>query len=181
MTGRLLKSADMALGGATIGTAAPCRIGTLVSHDGVMLEAEGFAQPLGGGARIISPSGQQVRGEVVGFRGTRSLIVPFDHGAALAAGSRVEPDGDSSFVACGSALLGRVVDAHGAPLDGRRPIVSRFAWPIGGKRSNPLDLYPRHRYFQCEGDEEVTRILHFRQDILKRLQFLVILDLNVLH
>ena len=139
MTGRLLKSADMALGGATIGTAAPCRIGTLVSHDGVMLEAEGFAQPLGGGARIISPSGQQVRGEVVGFRGTRSLIVPFDHGAALAAGSRVEPDGDSSFVACGSALLGRVVDAHGAPLDGRRPIVSRFAWPIGGKRSNPLD------------------------------------------
>ncbi len=139
MTNRLMKSAAMALDAASFGSAAPRRIGTLVSHDGQMLEAEGFGGALGSGARIVSPSGVRVHGEVVGFRGSRSLIVPFEHGAALSVGSRVEPDGDTSFVACGSALLGRVIDAHGAPLDGRRPIVSRFAWPIGGRRSNPLD------------------------------------------
>ncbi len=137
--GRLMKSAEMALGGSMPAGSGPRRVGTLISHDGIMLEAEGFAQPLGAGARVISPSGEQVQGEVVGFRGRRSLIVPFDHGVALAAGSRVEPDGNSTLVACGSQLLGRVIDAHGAPLDGRRPVVSSFNWPIGGRRSNPLD------------------------------------------
>ncbi len=139
MNGRLMKSASMALDAATLAGNAPRRVGTLVSHDGQMLEAEGFALPLGSGARVVSPSGETVHGEVVGFRGMRSLIVPFEHGTALSVGSRVEPDGDASYVACGSALLGRVIDAHGAPLDGRRPITSRFAWPIGGRRSNPLD------------------------------------------
>ena len=139
MTGRLMKSAAMALDAASACTSAPRRIGTLVSHDGQMLEAEGFAVPLGSGARIVSPTGQVAHGEVVGFRGSRSLIVPFDHGVALSAGARVEPDGDAAYVACGSALLGRVIDARGAPLDGRRPVASRFVWPIGGRRSNPLD------------------------------------------
>lgn len=139
MTGRLHKSAVMALEAASLAGAGPRRVGTLVAHDGIMLEAEGLSMPLGSGMRMISSTGAQAHGEVVGFRGTRSLIVPFDHGAALSVGSRVEPDGDASFIACGSQLLGRVIDAHGAPLDGRRPITSRFAWPIAGRRSNPLD------------------------------------------
>lgn len=139
MSGRLMKSAAVALDGATLTGVGPRRIGTLVAHDGQMLEAEGFGLPLGSGARIISPGGAEARGEIVGFRGSRSLIVPFDHGAALSVGSRVEPDGDTSWVACGSALLGRVIDAHGHPLDGRRPITSRLVWPIGGRRGNPLD------------------------------------------
>ncbi len=139
MTGRLMKSAAVAIDGVKLAASAPRRIGTLVAHDGQMLEAEGFAMPIGSGARIVSPGGAQVRGEVVGFRGCRSLIAPFDQGAALGVGSRVEPDGDASYVACGAALLGRVIDAHGAPLDGRGPVAARFAWPIGGRRGNPLD------------------------------------------
>ena len=139
MSGRLMRSAAMALDGATLGDARPRRVGTLVSHDGQMLEAEGVALPLGSGARIVAPSGEVVHGQVVGFRGTSSLVVPFDHGAALSLGSRVEPDGDASYVACGSELLGRVIDAHGAPLDGKRPPAARLAWPIGGRRGNPLD------------------------------------------
>ena len=129
----------MALDDVTIATGTPRRIGTLVSHDGQMLEAEGVALPLGAGTRIVSASGEIVHGQVVGFRGTQSLVVPFDHGVALSVGSRVEPDGDASYVACGSELLGRVIDAHGAPLDGRRPVAARLAWPIGGRRGNPLD------------------------------------------
>jgi flagellum-specific ATP synthase len=139
MSGRLIRSAAMLLDHVTLAGAAPRRVGMLVAHDGVMLEAEGFAQPLGAGVRVVAPSGAQVQGEVVGFRGSRSLIVPFDQGGALAAGSRVEPDGDARFVACGANLLGRVIDAQGHPLDGRGPIAARFAWPIAGRRGNPLD------------------------------------------
>lgn len=139
MTGRLIKSAALALDGVGLGPIGARRVGTLASHDGIMLEVEGFNAPLGSGARIVSPSGPTVRGEVVGFRASRSLIVPFDHGAPLSVGSRVEPDGDASYVACGAALLGRVIDAHGAPLDGRRAIASRAVWPLAGRRTNPLD------------------------------------------
>ena len=134
-----MRSGDMALDGVTLAGHRAQRVGTLVSHDGIMLEAEGFLQPLGTGARITTPTGVRVRGEVVGFRGSRSLIVPFDHGIALAAGSRVEPYGDASLVSCGSELLGRVIDAHGAPLDGRRPPNCRFTWPLAGRPANPLD------------------------------------------
>jgi flagellum-specific ATP synthase len=138
MTGRLLRSAEMLLSNIDISGAAPRRVGILAAHEGLMLEAEGFAQPIGTTARIATPGGGSVRGEVVGFRGNRSLIMPFDHDAPFAVGSPVEPDGAGGFAACGSALLGRVVDAHGDPLDGRGPIVSRFSWPLAGRKTNPL-------------------------------------------
>ncbi len=136
--GRLMRSADMLLDHVEISAASPRRVGTLVAHEGVMLEVEGLARPMGATARIRTPNGETVRGEVVGFRGNLSLILPFDNDAPFAAGSRVEPDGAGGVVVCGAALLGRVVDAHGDPLDGRGPIVSRFSWPLAGRRTNPL-------------------------------------------
>ena len=138
MNGRLMKSAEALIGQIDLAAAAPRRIGTLVAHEGLMLEAEGFAQPLGSTARVITPSRAYVRGEVVGFRGNRSIILPFDGDAPFVAGARVVPDGDGGLATCGSGLLGRVVDAHGDPLDGRGPIASRFSWPLAGRRTNPL-------------------------------------------
>lgn len=139
MTSRMMKSAHMLLDQVSLDHASPRRIGTLVAHEGLMLEVEGFAQPLGTLARILTPNGQSVRGEVVGFRGNRSLILPFESDAPFAAGNRIEPDGIGGMAACGVALLGRVIDAHGAPLDGRGPIISRFSWPLAGRKSNPLE------------------------------------------
>ncbi len=139
MTSRLMRSAEMLLGHIDISKASPRRVGQLVAHEGLMLEAEGFAQPMGTTARIMTPNGGSVRGEVVGFRGNRSLILPFDTDAPFAAGSRVEPDGAGGLATCGAALLGRVVDAHGHPLDGRGAIVSRYSWPLAGRKSNPLN------------------------------------------
>jgi flagellum-specific ATP synthase len=139
MTSRLLHSADALLSQVHISQASPRRVGALVAHEGLMLEAEGFSQPLGSTARIVNRNGSTVRGEVVGFRGNRSLILPFEGDAPFSAGSRVEPDGIGGIVICGNSLLGRVVDAHGAPLDGRSPIVSRFSWPLVGRKSNPLN------------------------------------------
>jgi flagellum-specific ATP synthase len=134
-----MRSAKMLLNDLDISSASPRRVGTLVAHEGLMLEAQGFAQPMGATARIILPTGAAVRGEVVGFRGDRSLILPFDNDAPFAVGSRVEPDGAGGMAACGQALLGRVVDAHGDALDGRGPIISRFTWPLTGRKSNPLE------------------------------------------
>ena len=135
---RLLQSARAVLDPVDLGSAGPRRIGRLVAHEGAMLEAEGFAHPLGTAARIVSGGKTLLRGEIVGFHGNRSLILPFDSDAPVAAGSRVEPDGHGGLAQCGPALLGRVIDAHGKPLDGRGPISSRLTWPLAGQRVNPL-------------------------------------------
>lgn len=118
---------------------APIRTGRLVGHDGVMLEGEGLDLPLGASARIRAADGRSMRGEVVGFRGNRTLLVPLDGAAPYRAGSRIEPDAEANRIACGSALLGRIIGAHGEPLDGRGPIVARDSWPLHGRIGNPLD------------------------------------------
>ena len=115
------------------------RTGRLVGHDGVMLEAEGLDLPLGASARIQAVDGRKMRGEVVGFRGSRTLLVPLDGAAPYRAGSRIEPDAEAGRVACGQALLGRIIGAHGEPLDGRGPILARDSWPLHGPISNPLN------------------------------------------
>lgn len=138
MSDRLVRSARAILDPVDLSTVEPRRVGRLVAHEGSMLEAEGFAHSLGTAVRVTGNAGTLLRGEVVGFHGDRSLILPFDAGAPVAAGSRVEPDGHGGLAQCGSALLGRVIDAHGHPLDGRGPISSRLTWPLGGQRVNPL-------------------------------------------
>lgn len=117
----------------------PIRTGRLVGHDGVMLEAEGLDLALGASARIQAVDGRRMRGEVVGFRDSRTLLVPLDGAAPYRAGSRIEPDAEAGRVDCGRALLGRIIGAHGEPLDGRGPILARDSWPLHGRVGNPLD------------------------------------------
>ncbi len=138
MTTRLAKSARSLLDHIDLSQASPRRVGTLAAHEGLMLEVEGFPQSLGSTARIITDGGHIVRGEVVGFRGHRCLVLPFDGDAPYAAGARVVSDGEGGIAVCGSALLGRVIDAHGQPLDGRPPVSSRYSWPLAGRKVNPL-------------------------------------------
>lgn len=113
-------------------------IGRLASYDGLMLEATGFTRPIGAGARIVSPGNQVSRAEVVGFRGNRTLLMALDGAAAHANGARVEPDASSAMAEVGPALLGRVVDGLGLPLDGLGPVGAVDKWPLAGRTENPL-------------------------------------------
>lgn len=116
----------------------PQVIGKLVASEGLMLEVSGFPHPVGTGARISLGDGGFAQAEVVGFRGHRSLMLPFASEARLANGAHVRADGDSNLVACGDQLLGRIVDAEGRPLDGMAAIQSDRSWPLNGMKANPL-------------------------------------------
>ena len=117
----------------------PRKIGRLSSFDGLMLEATGFDRPVGSGARVITADGRAARAEVVGFRGQKTLLMALDGDAAHANGARVEPDAAGGSADVGMALLGRVVDAMGAPLDGLGSIPTVERWPLAGRPGNPLD------------------------------------------
>jgi flagellum-specific ATP synthase len=117
----------------------PRKIGRLAAYDGLMLEATGFDRPVGSGARVITADGRAARAEVVGFRGQRTLLMALDGDAAHANGARVEPDAAGGSAEVGMALLGRVIDAMGAPLDGLGSIPTVERWPLAGRPGNPLD------------------------------------------
>ncbi len=129
-----------------VGDVAPRRIGRLVAYDGQMLEATGLAMPVGAGVRVIDRDGHATRAEVVGFRGDRSLLMALDGEAPHSNGGRVEPDARGGIAEVGDALLGRIVDATGQPLDGLGPVGATATWPLAGKPANPLD---RARVTQC--------------------------------
>lgn len=122
-----------------VGESEARTVGRLVAYDGLMLEATGFKRPVGSGARIVAADNHIARAEVVGFRGERTLLMALDGDAAHAQGARVEPDASSAMVEVGPALLGRVVDGLGQPLDGLGPIATTDKWPLAGRRGNPLD------------------------------------------
>lgn len=139
MTGAVALQARRLLDGIDVASLGPRRVGRLVAFDGLMLEATGFGQPIGSAVRIIDADGEPVRAEVVGFRGDRTLLMALDSDRSHVCGARVEPDGLGGSAQVGEALLGRVVDAFGDPLDGLGPIGATHRWPLAGRLGNPLN------------------------------------------
>jgi flagellum-specific ATP synthase len=135
----LAEQAQAMLARIDVSEERPRRVGRLAAYDGLMMEATGFGRPVGSGARVIAADGHVARAEVVGFRGDRTLLMALDGDAAHEAGARVEPNLGGGSVDVGAALLGRVVDAMGRPLDGLGPIATAEHWPLAGRPGNPLD------------------------------------------
>jgi flagellum-specific ATP synthase len=134
-----LAQAERLLDHCQVTNTAPRHVGRLVGHDAGMLEVTGFSRPIGAGARVCTAEGNAIRAEVVGFRGSRAVLVPLDQDAPLENGARVEPDSAANMVQVGDGLIGRVVDAMGQPLDRKGPVIANAHWPLGGVRGNVLD------------------------------------------
>lgn len=114
------------------------RGGRLTSVRGVLAEATGLDLPIGGMAHIETTSGF-LPAEVVGFRGEIVQLVPLGAMRGASAGCRVWPLAARASVPTGPALLGRVIDALGAPVDGGPPIVSGPPAPLYRDPIPPLE------------------------------------------
>jgi flagellum-specific ATP synthase len=102
-----------------LGGRAPVRTyGQLTRAFGLLLEGRGLACNVGDVVEVIGAGGRAVPAEVVGFRDDRLLMMPLGPSGGLGPGSWVRPVGAAPTVHVGDALLGRVLDAHGAPIDG---------------------------------------------------------------
>lgn len=149
MTARLALATRAILGDIHLSATSPRRVGTLASCNGQFLEASAFPYPVGTGAKIMCADGAYVSGEVVGFRGSLSLIQPFSKGSAVAAGAPVLPTGRNDRITCGDGLLGRIIDAQGFPLDGRPLSGCAKSWPLAGIPANPLSRGRVTRPIDC--------------------------------
>jgi flagellum-specific ATP synthase len=109
--------------------------GRLASYDGLLMEAVGLSLPVGTVCKI----GDQVEAEVIGFRNGRTLLMNLGGPAPLLPQAPVRPTGGTGDAEVGAALLGRVIDGAGKPIDGLGPVRGAQAWPLAGKLQSPLD------------------------------------------
>lgn len=106
---------------------------------GLVMEATGVEAAVGDICRVSALDGKSgVDGEVVGFNGGRVLIMPYGDLEGLQPGSAVEVLGRAASVGVGDGLLGRVIDAHGEPIDGKGPIAWDRKRPLAAEPLNPL-------------------------------------------
>ncbi|MGC9221318.1 MAG: FliI/YscN family ATPase [Solirubrobacteraceae bacterium] len=116
------------------------RVGDLI---GLIIEATGLEAEIGevclvGDIRRDQP----VPTEVVGFRGGRTLLMPLGELGGIGPGTQVLPTGSPFRVGVGEALLGRVLDGLGRPLDGR-PAPDADQWR--STNADPPDAFTRPR------------------------------------
>jgi len=136
--------------------------GTLTRLTGLVLEAVGIRVPVGSQCWVHMKAQAPVLTEVVGFSNDRAFLMPAGDVHGLSSGASVEPApayvtvprlGERRQVhrefgqgvlrlPLGDGLLGRVVDAHGLPMDYKGPILNVFSVPMDRQPINAMDRAP---------------------------------------
>lgn len=98
-----------------------CR-GAVVTVAGLTVEAQGPPVGVGQLCEIHLSCGRRVPAEVVGFRGANRLLLPLEGIEGVSPGDAVVPCKGMRELTVGDALLGRVVDGLGRPIDGCGPL-----------------------------------------------------------
>ena len=131
--------------------------GTLTRLTGLVLEAVGVREAVGSQCLISMPFQPPVLAEVVGFSNDRAFLMPAGDVHGLSSGASVVPappyipiprlgerrqtDRNAGYgvlrLPLGDGLLGRVVDAHGAPMDRKGPLTASMRAPWIERRSTP--------------------------------------------
>jgi len=118
------------------------RRGTLARVVGLTLEARGIMAPVGSQCVVDAANGRQIEAEVVGFHNDTLYLMPFHDAAGVAPGAAVRLAGNASTVMLGGALLGRVIDGLGRPLDGKPAPDCRDPVGLQGMPLNPMERGP---------------------------------------
>ena len=91
--------------------------GRVMRCTSLLVEAALPGVAVGAACEIHVPSGAIVAAQVVGFTGSRALLMPFGDMAGISEGCPVTPMPGGADVPVGDGLLGRVVDGAMNPVD----------------------------------------------------------------
>jgi flagellum-specific ATP synthase len=116
--------------------------GQVLESVGQTIESAGPLASVGECCEIQDQYGRAHLAEVIGFRGSNLLSMPVESTAGIRFGNLVSALGVHPQIEVGPALMGRVLNALGEPIDeGRPPAVSQ-ALPLEGAVRPPLDRVP---------------------------------------
>ncbi|HBU28941.1 MAG TPA: flagellum-specific ATP synthase FliI, partial [Thiobacillus sp.] len=129
---------------------------------GLVMEAVGLKLPVGSACTVPLPNGAQLEAEVVGFAGDHLYLMPQSDIEGIVPGARVfpveviptlpglgqvdhprrRPSDRTRHLPVGDALLGRVLDSRGRPLDNLGPLQTSATAPLNTRAANPLSRAP---------------------------------------
>lgn len=121
------------------------RRGRVTQVVGLTIEAQGLNAQIGELCHIVPEEGQvEIAAEVMGFRGDRTLLMPLGEMRGIGPGSAVRASGSLFNVPVGAALLGRVLDGLGEPIDGKGSLRAAcpMTYPTTGSAPPPLGRIP---------------------------------------
>jgi type III secretion protein N (ATPase) len=122
--------------------------GRVVQAFGTTLRVSGLTARIGQQCLIKDQRGHQLQAEVVGFANGDAILVPLSGLQGLASDAQVEVVNDAARIPYGPALLGRVLDPNGQPLDGR-PLPSDLPMsPMERASPNPMQRVPVCEVFE---------------------------------
>ena len=120
------------------GNTRPVR-GRVVGASGTIIRAVLADVAVGDLCRLRNHStGWSMDAEVVGLAGREALLTPVGGLAGLSAGTEVTATGQRRQIPVGDHLLGRVIDALGAPIDGRGPLARLRSRPVFASPPAPM-------------------------------------------
>jgi flagellar protein export ATPase FliI len=96
--------------------------GRVVQVVGLTIEAQGLDCQIGEVCEIRAHGSSNLLSEVVGFRDNRALLMPLGDMQGVQPGSPIYPTGTAFRAPVGTALLGRVLDGLGQPIDDLGPL-----------------------------------------------------------
>jgi FliI/YscN family ATPase len=117
--------------------------GRVVRVVGLLIESFGPRARVGEICEITgAPGDPPLIVEVVGFREGYLQSVPLGSTAGIRPGDRIVARGPLASAPAGSAVLGRVIDAFGRPLDNLGPLRTSVSTPLQRPPVNPLERDP---------------------------------------
>lgn len=116
--------------------------GAVTESTGLVVESAGPAAAVGDFLAIRTAGGGSIRAQVIGFRNGRVLSMPLEEISGLQAGDVVVGRGPEARMPVSGALLGRVLDGFGRPLDGGPPQEPEASYDLYAAPPGPLEREP---------------------------------------
>lgn len=123
--------------------------GRVLQVVGNLIESAGPFCSVGESCEITNANGKKCSGEVVGFRGSTMLSMVVGDPQGIRFGDPIVAWGTRPSVRVGIDLLGRVIDATGAPLDSKGEYRGEKTVWVDGSAPLPLDRVPIREAIGC--------------------------------
>jgi flagellum-specific ATP synthase len=112
--------------------------GEVVELIGLLIESRGPAAGIGDFCEILASGGRTIRTQVIGFRNGNLLSMALEKIDGLKLGDPIVARSDQARVGVGPALLGRVLDGFGRPMDSRGEPEAAGFYDLYKSPPNPL-------------------------------------------
>jgi flagellum-specific ATP synthase len=130
----------------TIDSMTPIRFhGKVTQVVGLVIEGYCPGAAVGSLCEIYPVAGDPIPAEVVGFRDNKTLLMPLGELRGVGIGSLIAVKREKSSLGVGPALLGRVIDGLGNPIDDQGPIAIQDESPVYAQPVNPMKRAPIRR------------------------------------